>query len=480
MQITMSDISSALPEMFLSISLMTMLLFGVFNKENSPKKLGWITIALLAISLLWILALITHEGVYFNNMYIIDNLSLYLKALIVISSSVSLILALEWLEIKKFTRFEFPIILLFSVLGMMLMVSANDLIILYISLELQSLAMYLLAGYKRRAVRSTEAGVKYFLYGSLASGVFLFGLSLVYGFSGTTNFSDIALYLSSAGNIHLGFLAGSVMVLMALLFKLGAVPFHAWLPDVYEGAPTPVSAFFASVPKIAIIGVLIRALYGIFVFSKIDITLVLSVIAVVSMTWGAVAAIYQKNIKRMMGYSAINHAGYMIMGLAVGGVDSLKAVLFYITIYAIMTLGVFACILLMRVGGNLTEEISDLRGLSKKHPYMAIGMSLLMLSMAGVPPMAGFFAKFYLFLAVIEKGYITLATIAVVTSAIAAFYYLRVVKLIYFDDPEERFDKVKPSVGGVMVVSTLLILVITIFPKPLLEITKIAVGSIFG
>ncbi|HSO43762.1 MAG TPA: NADH-quinone oxidoreductase subunit NuoN, partial [Rhodospirillales bacterium] len=378
-------------------------------------------------------------------------------------------------------RFEFPVLILLATVGMMLMVSANDLISLYLGLEMQSLALYVVASFQRDDQRSVEAGLKYFVLSALASGMLLYGSSLIYGFSGTTNFDAMAGVLAAGDTVSLGPLIGIVFILSGLAFKISAVPFHMWTPDVYEGAPTPVTAFFAVAPKLAAIGLLMRAMMEPFGDWVAQWQQVIVLISIASMLLGAFAAIGQSNIKRLMAYSSINNIGYALIGLAIGNEEGIRAILIYMAIYVFMNIGAFTCILSMRRRGQMVVGINDLSGLSKSNPMMALALAVFMFSLAGVPPLAGFFGKLYIFLAAVHAEFYTLAIIGVLSSVVAAFYYIRIVKVMYFDDAEEGLDRRMDGPTAMVMAGTgVLILLFFLIPGPLLVQAQAAAQSLFG
>ncbi len=380
-----------------------------------------------------------------------------MKVLALIGSGVAIVLSVGYARAERFERFEYPILIIIATLGMMMMISANDLIALYLGLELQSLALYVVAAINRDSIRSTEAGLKYFVLGALSSGMLLYGASLVYGFTGQTSFVGIATALTDHGT-SIGLTFGLVFLLAGLAFKISAVPFHMWTPDVYEGAPTPVTAFFAAAPKVAAMALIIRVVAGPFAPIVSDWQQILTFIAIASMVLGAFAAIGQTNIKRLMAYSSIGHMGYALVGLAAGTRTGVEGVIIYILIYLAMTLGAFACILAMRRSEGMVEEIGDLAGLSKTNPVMAFMLAMILFSLAGIPPLAGFFAKFYVFLAAIESGLYVLAVIGVLASVVGAYYYLRIIKIMYFDEPAGGFEPMPTELRVVLGVSGVFIL----------------------
>jgi NADH-quinone oxidoreductase subunit N len=373
------------------------------------------------------------------------------------------------------------VLVLFATLGMLLMISANDMLALYLGLELQSLSLYVVAAFRRDHLRSSEAGLKYFVLGALSSGMLLYGISLIYGFAGTTSFPALAAEFSGGDDVPIGLIVGIVFLAAGLAFKISAVPFHMWTPDVYEGAPTPVTAFFATAPKVAAVALIVRVMMGPFGDLVDQWQQIIWFISVASMILGALAAISQTNIKRLMAYSSIGHIGYALIGLAAGTQDGVNGILLYITIYVVMNLGTFACILCMRQKDVMVERIEDLKGLSKTNPAMAMALAIFMFSMAGIPPLVGFFGKFYVFLAAIEAGLYVLAVVGVLSSVVGAYYYLRIVKLMYFDDPIEAFDRpIGREMGVILAGTSLLIVVLTVGIAPLLDGTAMAAASLFA
>ncbi|MEO5338800.1 MAG: NADH-quinone oxidoreductase subunit NuoN, partial [Magnetospirillum sp. WYHS-4] len=391
-------------------------------------------------------------------------------------------MARDFMERQHMSRFEFGVLILFATLGMLLMISANNLVSLYVGLELQSLSLYVIAAFQRDDSRSTEAGLKYFVLGAVASGMLLYGASLIYGFTGTTDFEALATQFRDLQGHRppVGLVFGMVFVLAGLAFKVSAAPFHMWTPDVYEGAPTPVTAFFSLAPKIAALALLTRVAMGPFGGLIAQWQQVIVAAAALSMFVGAFAALVQKNIKRLMAYSSIGHVGYALIGLAAADQAGVKGVLIYLSIYLFMNIGAFACILAMRRGDRMVEGIDDLAGLSKTHPGMAAAMAIFMFSMAGIPPLAGFFGKFYIFLAAVNAGLYTLAIIGLLMSVVAAFYYIRIVKVMYFDEPAEGLERVVPrEVAGVLVVSSLIVLLFFLYPGLLLGGAEAASAALF-
>ena len=465
----MQTIVYILPELFLSIAIMFLLMLGVFIKK-SFKLVNLLTI----LSLIFAIALVLNQPneiiKIFNESYIIDKLSIFMKVLTLLFCIFVLLLSKDYIKNNSIDKIEYPIIILASTLGMILMISSYDLIIFYLGLELQSLCLYILASFKRDDERSTEAGLKYFVLSALASGLLLYGCSLIYGFTGSTNFEIISENLSE-GNT--GAVFGMVFIIVGLAFKVSAVPFHMWTPDVYEGSPTSVTSFFALVPKIAALTVFIRFMYVPFINVISHWQTIIIFLSIASMILGAVAAIGQSNIKRLMAYSSIGHMGYALAGLAPGTNAGIHSTIIYLTIYLVMNLGAFGCIFMMKRENVFYEKINDLSGLSKNHPMLALGFLIILFSLAGMPPLAGFFAKFYIFMAVIEAKMYTLAIIGLVTTVVSAFYYLRIIKVIYFDKPIEPFEESNDwGLKAPLVLSSILILIYFIYPSILTEVVS--------
>ncbi len=475
------DLFPVLPEIFAVLAALALLMLGVFKKEDSTRSISGLTIVVLAVTALLVVATGGERHTTFGGMFLTDGFGSFAKVLILAASALTAAMSLQYLDREKLGRFEYPILILLATVGMMMMVSANDFMALYLGLELQSLALYVLAAYHRDSARATESGLKYFVLGSLASGMLLYGVSLVYGFSGTTSFDSLVKIFGEQGaHPHLGFIAGLVFVMAGLCFKISAVPFHMWTPDVYEGAPTPVTSFFAVAPKIAALVLMVRVLMGPFADLIDQWRQVVVAVAILSMFVGAFAAIAQTNIKRLMAYSSIGHVGFILVGLAAGTAEGIQGVLIYLAIYLFMNVGTFAVILCMRSKGRLVEGINDLAGLSKTNPAMAAVMAALMFSMAGIPPMAGFWGKFYVFMAAINSGLYVLAIVGLLTSVVSAFYYIRIVKVMYFDEAGEAFDRAgSTALSTVMAVSTLVVLVFTFLPAPLVNSAKAAALVLF-
>jgi len=467
----MMNLELVFPEIFLSLSIMFLLILGVFKKDSSKLILN------ISLIILIITAVITFnetlgvkQTLLFNGSIIIDYLSSFMKIVTLLAAFFVLVISSSYLRTLKIFKIEYPILILSSVLGMMVMISSNDLIVFYMGLELQSLALYVLATFNRDQLKSSEAGLKYFVLSALSSGLLLYGCSLIYGFTGSTNFYIIANQLNS-NEYMLTF--GIVFILVGLAFKISAVPFHMWAPDVYEGSPTSVTLFFTMVPKIAALTVFIRFLYVPFLNLVDQWQMILIFLSIASMLFGSIAAIGQTNLKRLIAYSSIGHIGYALAGLASGTNDGIQSSIIYITIYILMNLGLFSCLLMMKRNNEYYEDIEDLSGLSKNHPTLSLSLLVILFSLAGIPPLAGFFAKFYIFKSVIEQSMYFLAIVGLLSTVIAAFYYLRIIKIIYFDKEKEKYDTdhslwLKFSLTA----STLLILMYFIFPSQLIEVVS--------
>ncbi len=462
-----SDIYYVIPEIFLSLSLMFLLLLGVF-KKNSSSTVYNLTLLILIISIPLILNVPSGpEILIFNDSYKIDYLSSFIKILIIISTLFVLLTSSQYLKVTKIYNIEYPILILSSILGMVVMVSSNDLIVFYIGLELQSLALYVLASFNRDNVLSSESGLKYFVLSALSSGLLLYGCSLVYGFSSSTNFSQISFNYDQSAQ---GIIFGMVFILVGLAFKISAVPFHMWAPDVYQGSPTSVTLFFAILPKIAALTVFIRFLYTPFVNLIDQWQTIIIFLSIASMLFGAVAAIGQKNLKRLIAYSSISHMGYALAGLTTGTNEGIQSSVSYISIYLVMNLAFFSCIFMLKREDKYYENIDDLSGLSKNHPLLSFSLLIVLFSLAGIPPLAGFFAKFYIFMAVIEQSMFFLAIVGLLATVVAAFYYLRLIKVIYFDSEVEKYDT-NHSIGLKisLIITTILILIYFIYPNSLIN-----------
>jgi NADH-quinone oxidoreductase subunit N len=473
----LQDLWPLLPELLLACGAMLMLMVGAAIGERSSAVVnGWcvIILALAAAALLW---LPRGPHVMFGGSFLVDDYARFLKVLTLIGSGGALILSLDYLTFEKQQKFEYGALFLLATLGMLMLISASDLIALYLGLELMSLPLYVIAASNRENARSTEAGLKYFVLGALSSGMLLYGASLIYGFTGTINFAGIAKATQNGAGI--GLIFGLVFLFVGFCFKISAVPFHMWTPDVYEGAPTPVTAFFAAAPKVAAIAIFARATVVAFPGITHQWQQIVVFVSIASMALGAFAAIGQRNIKRLMAYSSIGHMGYALVGLAAGTPEGVQGVLVYMSIYVAMTLGTFAVILSMRRDGRYVENIGDLAGLARTHPTMAFFLGVLLFSLAGIPPLAGFFAKFYVFLAAIKAGLFALAVIGVLSSVVGAYYYLAIVKIMYFDEPVKGFEPMPTLLRLVLGVSGLINILFFVYPAPLLGAATVAAISLF-
>ena len=466
----MTNLNFILPEIFISLSIMFLLLLGVF-KKNSSDIVHNLSVVSLIITGVLIYNNSSNQNIsLFNGGFVVDQLSSFMKILTILGGAFVLSISTKYLKIFKIFLIEYPVLILSSILGMMVMISSNDLMVFYIGLELQSLALYVLASFNRDKLKSSESGLKYFVLSALSSGLLLYGCSLIYGFSGSTNFDVIGDTMSAS---HYGLTFGIVFILVGLAFKISAVPFHMWAPDVYEGSPTVVTLFFAIVPKVAALTVFIRFLYIPFVNMIEQWQPILIFLSIASMIFGAIAAIGQNNLKRLIAYSSIGHMGYALAGLSTGSNEGIQGSIVYITIYLFMNLAFFCCLLMLKRNDEYFETVDDLSGLSKNHPILSLSLLVILFSLAGIPPLAGFFAKFYVFKAVIEQSMYFLAIVGLLSTVIAAFYYLKIIKVIYFDEEKESYDNdhniwLKMS----LTFSTLLILLYFIFPSQLVEIVS--------
>jgi len=465
-----------LPELVLAAGAMVLLMMGAWRGDQSTAALSGFAVMLLILAGVLILLMPADKNVAFGGSFAVDAFSRYLKLLVLVGSIGVVLLSVEFLRDLQRRKFEYPILILLATTGMLMLISAADLIALYLGFELMSLSLYVMAAIDRDNARSTEAGLKYFVLGALSSGMLLYGASLIYGFTGTVSFVGIAQAVGDGG---LGLTFGLVFLLAGLCFKVSAVPFHMWTPDVYQGAPTPVTAFFAAAPKVAAIAIFMRVSIAAFPGIALQWQQIIVFVSIASMALGSFAAIGQRNIKRLMAYSSIAHMGFALVGLAAGTSDGIQGVLVYMAIYVAMTLGTFACIISMRRHGKPVEDISDLAGLARTKPVMAFFFAVLMFSMAGVPPLAGFFAKFYVFLAAIQAGLFTLAVLGVISSVVGAYYYLMIVKTMYFDEPAEAFDTMAGELGTVLGVSGLVVLLFSLYPGLLVDAAGAAAKSLF-
>jgi len=468
----------AVPELVLSLAGMAILLFGVLQKRDTFQICSMLTVGALLLAA--VLVISGRSGPGYNGEFITDSFSSFIKLLVLIAAALGVIVSLDYNEHENLRRFEFPVLMLFATVGMMVMASAANLMTLYLGLEMQSLAVYVLAAFARDDLRSSEAGLKYFVLGALASGLLLYGISLVYGFAGTMAFDRLAEVLADPARVSAGLVVGVVFLVAGLAFKVSAVPFHMWTPDVYEGAPTPVTAFMGTAPKVAAMALLVRAMASPFGHLLAQWQQLIVLISVASMLLGSLAAIGQHNIKRLMAYSSIGHVGYMLIGLAAGNAVGIRGVLVYLVTYVFMNAGTFACIIAMRRRGRMLEQISDLSGLARTDPGLALWFAIFMFSMAGIPPFSGFWGKYFIFTAAVQTGLWALAVIGVLTSVVGAFYYIRIVKVMYFDSPEEAFDPRPASLSFVAVGSGLFTALFFLFPAPIVGAAEAAAKVLFG
>jgi NADH-quinone oxidoreductase subunit N len=468
----------AYPELLLVLSTISLLMLGVFVSREATRLVTLFSLITL-VSVLFLVGVSNKETMTtFNSLFIVDQYTLFAKSMVLVAATFSIVLIMPWARHEGIDRYELPLIVLFATLGMMIMISANDFISLYLGLELQSLSLYILCAFNRGNGRSAEAGVKYFVLGALASGLFLYGVSLIYGFSGTTSFTVLSSNAYTSG-YHIGAVIGMVMVTASFAFKVSAVPFHMWTPDVYEGAPTPITAFFSVAPKITGLCVLVKTLIVPFGGLKDEWGQILIFLSIASMLWGGIAAISQRNVKRLMAYSSIGHVGYALVGAVAGTADGLRGMLYYLLIYMFMNIGVFSIILSMKVNKRYVEDIGDLRGISRTNPYLSLALSILLFSMAGIPPLAGFFGKYFLFSSAVSEGFVFLAVIGVLSSVIAAFYYIRLIKIIYFEENINQLDKVDFSTSTVTALCTIVIFLFILMPQPFLIWADIAASALF-
>jgi NADH-quinone oxidoreductase subunit N len=477
MPATAFSLPTILPEFILAAGVLALILIGAWRGEKSVWLVTEIAVALLGVALIVLIAHRSDTQITFFGAFTDDAFSRFMKALSLVGSLVTLLLSIEFMRREKIAGFEFPVLVLLATLGMMVLISASDFIALYLGLELMSLALYVVAAYHRDDSRASEAGLKYFVLGALSSGMLLYGASLIYGFAGTVSFAGVAEAVK--GQASIGVIFGLVFLLAGLAFKISAVPFHMWTPDVYQGAPTPVTAFFASAPKMAAMAVLVRVMVTAFPGVTGEWRQIIIFISIASMALGSFAAIGQTNFKRLMAYSSIGHMGFALVGLAAGTPEGVHGVLIYMSIYLLMTLGTFAAILSMQRNGKYIEDVGDLAGLARTNGPMAFFLSAMMFSLAGIPPLGGFFAKFYVFAAAIEANLFALSVIGVLCSVVAAYYYLRIVKIIYFDEPARAFDRAGLITRVVLALSTALVIFYSIVPAPLTDAAMAAAKSLF-
>ncbi|MFT0861635.1 NADH-quinone oxidoreductase subunit NuoN [Ancylobacter sp. G4_0304] len=476
MTLTFAALGPALPELLLAAAAIFLVLFGAIVGPKSVDTVNGLALAALFAALVLVFLSPAEKVVLFGGSFQIDEFSRFMKILALLGAGGALAMSVDWLKAEKQSRFEFAILVLLSTLGMMVLISAGDLLALYMGLELMSLALYVIAANNRDSVRSTEAGLKYFVLGALSSGMLLYGASLIYGFTGSINFERIA---DAAREPSLGLIFGIVFMFAGMCFKVSAVPFHMWTPDVYEGSPTPVTAFFGAAPKVAAMAVFVRFAIEALPNVTHQWQQIVVFVSLASMVLGAFAAIGQRNLKRLMAYSSIGHMGYALVGLAAGTEQGVRGVLIYMAVYVAMTLGTFAVILSMRRKDGMVENYEDLAGLARTNPVMAFMLAALMFSLAGIPPLAGFLAKYYVFLAAIEAGLYTLAVVGVLASVVGAYYYLRIVKVMYFDEPAGAFVPMPGELRAVLAVAGLFIVLLFAYPAPLLAAAGVAAKALF-
>ena len=470
--------ATALPEIVLAVAGLAILIFGVVQKKDSTVLCTMLVLGAFAVTALLVIS--GAQGYAYNGLFVADKFSSFAQLLILAGGAVSAVLALDYNQRQGIQRFEFPVLMLFSTVGMMVMASASNLMTLYMGLELQSLCIYVLAAFARDELRSAEAGLKYFVLSALASGLLLYGISLAYGFTGTMDFVKLAQAVTDPDSVSTGLMVGVAFIIAGLAFKLSAVPFHMWTPDVYEGSPTPVTAFMSTAPKVAPFVVLLRVMVGPFGHVSVQWQPIIVLVSIASMVLGSFAAIGQTNIKRLIAYSSIGHMGYALIGLAAGTEAGVRGVLIYLLTYVAMSVGAFACILSMRRNGHAVEKISDLGGLAKTDVTLATLFAIFMFSMAGVPPMAGFFGKLYIFLAAVNSGMWFLAVVGVLTSVVGCFYYLRVIKVMFFDTTEPAFDARPASVSFIAVAAGVFTLLFFLVPAPFTGAADAAAKVLFG
>ncbi len=471
------NIAHSLPELILAVGALVLLLVGAMRSNDSGNLVTGVAVGVLGLAIVVLLVGPGSRAIVFDGALIDDAFGRFMMVLTLAGALVTLLMGRVFMVRERINKFEYPILVILSTLGALILISANGLITLYLGLELMSLALYVMAAFHRDDLRASEAGLKYFVLGALSSGMLLYGASLLYGFAGTVEFAGIAAAIT--GTVQIGVVFGLVFLMAGLAFKMSVVPFHMWTPDVYQGAPTPVSAFFATAPKMAAVAITVRVIITAFPGITTQWQQIIVFISILSMALGSFAAIGQTNIKRLMAYSAIGHMGFALVGLAAGTQDGVQAVVIYMTIYLTMTLGTFAAILSMKVGDRNVEDVADVMGLAKTHPGMAFFLAAMMFSMAGIPPLAGFFAKFYVFNAAIQAHLYPLAVIGVLTSVVAAFYYLRIVKFMYFDEASIALDRQTPMLQAVLAVTGVLVLGLFLYPPVFVGAATAAAKSLF-
>ena len=472
-------VAHSLPECVLAVGALVLLMLGVFRaKDGRDWIISELAIGLLGLAFVLLFFDIKSNAVVWGGSFVDDAFGRFMKGLSLLGAIGALVLSLDFMRREKIDLFEFPVLVVIATLGMLMLISARDLIALYLGLELMSLALYVIAAFHRDNARASEAGLKYFALGALSSGMLLYGASLIYGFAGTVSFDGIAKALAG-GTQSVGVIFGLVFMMAGLSFKMSIVPFHMWTPDVYEGAPTPVTTFFASAAKMAAVAITVRITITAFPSITHQWQQIVVFTSILSMVVGAFAAIGQTNIKRLMAYSSIGHMGFAMVGLAAANEAGVRGVLMYMAIYLVMTLGAFAAILSMRVTGVYVENIGDLAGLARRNGVMAFFLAAIMLSLAGIPPLAGFWAKWFVFMPAVNAGLYPLTVLGVLASTVACFYYLRIVKIMYFDEPARPFDTASPAVSGVLAVSSLMVVLFSFWPGPITAAAAAAAKSLF-
>ena len=476
-----TDILYLVPEIVLLLGLLVLLIFGVFRGADAEPATSWLVLVLLATVTILIVTGAPEATKVFSDLLILDLYGRFMKTLVLLGGIVTLAIATGYRRAEGLMQHEYPVLIGFATLGMLLMISANDLMSLYLAIELQSLSLYILAAFDRKSERSSEAGLKYFVLGALSSGLLLYGCSFVYGSVGSTSFEVITQTIKIGEVPPSSFVVGLVLLCCGMAFKISAVPFHMWTPDVYEGSPTSITAFFSVAPKIAALSLLMRLLIDAFPGAMPQWQQVIVSLSIFSMVLGALIAVFQTNIKRLMAYSAIAHVGYALMGIATGVESGIQSVIIYLTIYLVLVVGTFGCILCMKSHENMLENIEDLAGIGATKPLLSIALAVLLLGLAGIPPMAGFFAKFYVFMAALESGLYWLVLIGVFSSIVGAFYYLRIIKFMYFDTPKHEFDKsLGREVNFVITLCTLFALFFFVNPSPIVLRAAHAAASLFS
>jgi NADH-quinone oxidoreductase subunit N len=479
MTFSAAELLPILPELIAAVGALVLILVGAIGGERASPAVNGLALLCLLAAAVALAVIPEHPGPVLHGAFVFDAFSRFLQLLVVIGALIALAMSFFWFRLEGIARFEYAILVLLATVGMMTMVAAGDLVAFYLGLELQNLALYVVAAFDRDNARSSEAGLKYFVLGALSSGMILYGASLVYGFSGTVTFSGIAAVVA-AGHVSIGLIFGLVFLLAGLAFKVSAAPFHMWTPDVYEGSPTPITTFFTTAPKIAAMAIIVRLVATAFPGITQEWQEIVAFLAVISTVLAAFAAIGQRNIKRLMGYSSIANVGYILIGLAAGTEEGVASVVIYLAIYLAMSLGTFAVILAMRrPDGVAVENIDDLAGLARTQPWMAFAMATMMFSIAGIPPLAGFFAKLYVFMAAVQAGLYWLAVVGVVASVVGAFYYLRIVKIMYFDEPTGRFVPMPGVLKAVLTVTGVFVIFYFVYPAPLTAAAATAARSLF-